>query len=189
MNNETTKSVEEYIEFVNEMISKYKKIGDLVDSNSQITPSALNTALALYFNTSMALIGEYQREKISYEAEKLEFQLWDDEKFKEAKNEVLSQYKDTKIKPALKEFETHKRLANKNEWLIKNLSLSKAESRMRFLLRMLETLKSYDRILTTIANNMRTELSSLSIEDRVNATPQGVSKNRVRIPSRVKVTK
>jgi hypothetical protein len=186
---ETTKYVENYISFVGEMIESYKKIGNLVDDvSNEITPEAINTALGMYYNTTLGLIGEYQRYKIYYEAEKLEFQVWEDEKFEEAKRQVYAGYEEKKVKPALKEIETFMRKSNSFDWVSKTMKLKEAEAKMRFMLRMMDTLKSYDNILTTISYNTRAEMKALSLDDRANATPEGVSKSKIRIrPSRVKV--
>lgn len=185
----TTDHIDKYIKFVNQMIASYKKIGNLIDNTTNsITPESINTALGLYYNTSLALIGEYQRYKINFEAEKLEFQVWEDDKFEEAKRLVIAGYEEKKIKPALKEIETFMRKSNKDEWIEKTMSLTSAESKMRFILRMMDNLKSYDSILTTISYNTRAELKALSLDDRMNADINGVSKNKIRVrPPRVKV--
>lgn len=188
---ETLKYVENYISFVGKMIDQYKKIGNLVDSaTNEITPEAINTALGNYYNTSLALIGEYQRYKINYEAEKLDFQVWEDEKFEEAKRQVYAGYEEKKVKPALKEIETFMRKSNSFEWISRTMRLKEAESKMRFMLRMMENLKSYDSILTTISYNTRAEMKALSLDNRMNADIDGVSKNKIRAnPSRVRVRK
>lgn len=178
---ELEKYVKRYIKFVEDMVSSYQKIGDLINHNSgEITPEKINTALALYYNASLALNAEYQRQKINYEVDSLEFKIWEDEKFEQAKREVLNDYADTKIKPSVKEFETRMRTLFKEEWLDKTMSLSESESRMRFLLRMIDTLQRYDNILTTISYNMRAEMKALSLDNRMNATPDGVTNNRIR---------
>jgi len=186
---ETTKYVQNYISFVSKMIDDYKSIGNLIDdTTNEITPEKINSALALYYSTTLALIGEYQRYKINHEAEKLEFQVWEDEKFEEAKRQVYAGYEEKRVKPALKEIETFMRKSNRIEWVDRTMKLKEAESKMRFMLRMMDTLKSYDNILTTISYNTRAEMKALSLDDRANATIEGVSKNKVRAkPSRVKV--
>lgn len=180
---------ERYIKFVDDMIQSYNKIGNLINSESgEITPEKINTALALYYNTSLALIAEYQRQKINFEAETLEFKAWEDEKFEEAKHSVFADYEDTKIKPSVKEFETRMRRINKDEWLERSMVLTESQSKMRFLLRMMDTLQRFDNILTTISYNMRAEMKSLSLDSRMNATPEGVTSNRVRtrFPAKVR---
>lgn len=173
--------VEDYIQFVDKMIKSYQKIGDLINSDTgEITPEKINSALALYYNTSLAIIAEYQRQKINYEAESIEFKVWEDNRFEEAKRAILDEYADTKIKPSVKEFETRMRIMFSDEWKEKTLSLTEAESRMRFMLRLSDNLQKYDNILTTISYNMRAEMKSLSLDSRMNAAPEGVTRNKIR---------
>lgn len=184
--------VKNYIEFVDNMIKNYKEVGDLINDVGNISPEKINSALALYYNTSLAINAEYQRQKINYEAESIEFKIWEDEKFQLAKENVFAEYADTKIKPSVKEFETRMRLMNKDEWKIRTISLAESNARMRFLFRLAENLKRYDNILTTISYNMRSEMKSLSLDSRMNASPEGVTENKIRqrFPvSRVKIEK
>lgn len=182
MPNSIEESANNYIKFVEEMIAKYQAIGNLVDSESgEITPQKINTALSLYYNTSLALCAEYQRQKIEFEKKSIEFKTWEDRIFEEAKDSVMKDYLETKsIKPSVKEFETRARTLHEAEYALKTMELSEAEARMRFLLRMLDTLNKYDSILTAISYNMRSELKALSLDDRMNASVQGVSQNKVR---------
>lgn len=181
MNEKFTEKVDSYIAFVNDMIDKYKKIGELIDTDSQtVTPEKINSALSLYYNVSLALIAEYQRAKITYEAMSIDFQNWKDRNFEEAKATVLAEYEDKKIKPSVTEFETRARTLHEEEYAYRTMELQEAESRMRFLLRMLDTLNKYDSILTAISYNMRSELKALSLDDRMNASVEGASQNKVR---------
>ena len=181
MNEKLTEKVDSYIAFVNDMIDKYKKIGELIDTDSQtVTPEKINSALSLYYNVSLALIAEYQRAKITYEAMSIDFQNWKDKNFEEAKMTVLAEYEDKKIKPSVTEFETRARTLHEEEYAYRTMELQEAESRMRFLLRMLDTLNKYDSILTAISYNMRSELKALSLDDRMNASVEGASQNKVR---------
>ena len=185
MNEKLTEKVDSYIAFVNDMIDKYKKIGELIDTDSQtVTSEKINSALSLYYNVSLALIAEYQRAKITYEAMSIDFQNWKDKNFEEAKATVLAEYEDKKIKPSVTEFETRARILHEEEYAYRTMELQEAESRMRFLLRMLDTLNKYDSILTAISYNMRSELKALSLDDRMNASVEGVSQNKIRTFSR-----
>ena len=173
--------VNSYIEFVNDMIAKYKKIGELIDPDSEtVTPERINSALSLYYNVNLALCAEYQRAKIQYEAMSIDFQNWKDKNFEEAKATVLAEYQDTKIKPSVTEFETRARTLHEAEYSLRTMELTEAESRMRFLLRMLETLNKFDSILTAISYNMRSELKALSLDERMNASIEGASQNKIR---------
>ena len=189
MTEQLNEKVNNYIEFVNDMIDKYKKIGELIDTDTQtVTPERINSALSLYYNVSLALIAEYQRAKINYEAMSIDFQNWKDRNFEEAKATVLAEYENnTKIKPSVTEFETRARTLHEAEYSLKSMELNEAESRMRFLLRMLDTLNKFDSILTAISYNMRSELKALSLDERMNASVEGVSQNKVRALSSKRV--
>ena len=185
------KLMNDYISYVTDTINKCKKMGDLIDDiQDAVTPQRLNTALAMYFNISSWLIAEYQRQKITYETTKREFDAWRDDLFEQAKKQVIYEYAETKIKPSVTEFETRARHMRKDEYQARLAELETSESRMRFLLRMTDLMKSYDSILTTLSSNMRQEMRTLSLDSRMNASPEGVSANKIRsntFPNRVKV--
>lgn len=187
MNDVTESTVNRYVAFVEKMISEYRKIGELIDEHNEVTPARVNTALSMYYKISLALISEYQRQKIKYEALNIEYKEWEDEKFQLAKEKVINSYEERKIKPSVKEFETQMRLDNKFEYKQKTLELVEAESRMRFLLRLLDNLNRYDSILTTISYNARSEMRALSLDNRMNANPDRANANRIR--SRVPINK
>ena len=173
--------MEKYVAYVSEIVNRCSKMGDLVDEiQNAVTPQKLNTALAMYFNISAWLIAEYQRQKIAYESEKRSFSLWWDEQFEKAKKQVLLEYAETKVKPSVTEFETRARLMNQGEYYALQAKVDTSEARMRFLLRMTDLIKSYDSILTTLSSNMRQEMRTLSLDNRMNASPEGVSANKVR---------
>ncbi len=180
MDDTTTKIVERYVSFVDSMIKEYQKIGDLINEDNEVTPQRLNTALAMYYKISTAVIAEYQRQKIKYEALAIEYKEWEDKKFQESKQKVIDSYSDKKIKPSVTEFHVQMRTDNKEEYKKKNLELSEAESRMRFMLRLLDNLNRYDSILTTMSYNARSEMRALSLDDRMNSDPEKVSRNKVR---------
>lgn len=178
------KRVKEYIEYVRETIDRFSKIGDLIQ-NQEISPHRLNLALGQYYDISLMLNAEYQRQKINHAHLETEYQLWYDEKFTEAKRMVLDENEHSKSsKPAIKEYEIKLRTMFRSEWKDWDISLKESEAKTQFLLRLRETLNKYDNILTTIAYNMRSEMRALSIEDRSNAIPENVTnrKQRQRFP-------
>ena len=183
--------MEKYVKYVTDTIEKCHKVGDLIDDLLDVvTPARLNTALAMYFNISVWIIAEYQRQKIVYEITKREFDAWKDKLFEEAKRQVINEYSETKVKPSVTEFETRARHMHADEYQTKLGELETAEARMRFLLRMSDLMKSYDSILTTLSSNMRQEMRTLSLDSRMNASPEGASVNKVRsnnFPTRVKM--
>lgn len=176
--------VTDYIEYVQETINKFSSIGDLVQ-NDEISPNRLNKALGQFYDISLSLNAEYQRQKIQHAELETDYQIWYDNAFTEAKKIVLEENESSKsAKPAMKEYEVKMRTVFKSEWREWNLALKKSEAKTQFLLRLRETLNKYDNILTTIAYNMRSEMKALSIEDRSNAHPEQASsrKQRTRFP-------
>ena len=176
-----TSIFEEYIKFVRDIIAKYKGIGELVlPSETEVTPRRLNAALADYYSTCAGLNAEYQRAKMEHISAKNSFDRWWDTIFIDAKKRVIADYarEDVRgVKPSVTEFETRARLDNADRYYDTKERLDALEAQAHFLLRMLETLASYDRVLTTLSNNMRSELFSISIDRRANSDP---GKNKVR---------
>lgn len=182
--------LQEYIDFVQDVVSKYQEIGDLVNQD-EISPAKLNRALSMYYNVSLGLNSEYQRAKKEKTDLELEFQVWEDEHFEKAKKTVQSDYEGTKIKPSVTEYQTRMRTMFKDEYIEWKTAINDAESKVRFYLRLFTALDKYDSILTTISYNMRSEMKALSIEERSNKDPDYASNNKIRsefpVPGRIPV--
>lgn len=177
---ETSKLVENYIDYVQKTIQEFSEVGELI-INNEISPLKLNNSLAKFYSISLALNAEYQRQKINHSILETEYQLWYDEKFIESKRKVISEYENSRsIKPSVKEFEIELRRSYRDEWRDWDLLLKESEAKTQFLLRLRETLNKYDNILTTISNNMRSEMRSLSIESRSNKNLDNVPLRKVR---------
>jgi Asp-tRNA(Asn)/Glu-tRNA(Gln) amidotransferase A subunit family amidase len=172
--------MENYIQYVEDTIKSLESTGTLV-RNNEISPQDLNRALGEYMRSSLMLNAEYQRAKAHYIDLETRYQEWYDQKFEEARNEVQYEYHNNKgVKPAVKEYDTRVRTKNREEYRNWQNAMKEAEARMRFVLRLLDTFERYDRVLTTLSQNMRSELHKLSLQDRMNATEKGVSDNKVR---------
>jgi hypothetical protein len=175
MAEDKTSTFEEYINFVRDIIAKYKGIGDLVLPNeTEVTPRRLNAALVDYYSTCTGLNAEYQRAKMEHISAKNSFDRWWDKIFIDAKKRVIADYtrEDVKgVKPSVTEFETRARLDSADEYYGMKERLDALEARSHFLLRMLETLASYDKILVTLSSNLRQEMYSISIDRRACADP------------------
>lgn len=171
--------VESYISYVSDTVSRFSKIGDLINGD-EVSPSKLNKALAEFYNVSLALNSEYQRQKINHSVLETDYQIWYDDKFLEAKSIVMEGYANSRsIKPSIKEFEIELRRSFRSEWKEWDLKLKESEAKTQFLLRLRETLYKYDNILTSLSNNMRGEMRALSIENRANH--DNVKTRRVRV--------
>jgi hypothetical protein len=159
--------VENYIAYVQRMLSRFKETGDLIREND-VAVDKINKALAGFYNVSLALSAEYQRAKIEEKNLQLEFESKWDTWFSDARTLIRSMYKggDKTIKPAVKEYEIQARMSNRDEYDEYQSKITVAEAKTQFLLRLRETLNKMDSILVTLSANMRTEMKSLSIETR-----------------------
>lgn len=176
-----TSVFEEYVRFVQDIIARYRSMGELVsDDGTEVTPSRLNRALAYFYPMASGLNSEYQRAKMDHARAEIAFKRWWDERFLAAKKTVIAEYQDEEIKgakPSVTEYEARARRDNADDYYPKSENLAALEAKAHFLLRMLEQLSSYDRVLTTLSNNMRSELYSISIDKRTNSDP---ARNKVR---------
>lgn len=165
------KSIQDYIEFVQGCIQRFSSIGDLVQDN-EVTPSKVNYALAHYYDTCLALNGEYQRYKIKRVHLELEYDALYADWFAEAKQQLKEENASKSAKPALKEIEQLIKVSHREEYYLWQKRLADAEAKCDFMLRMRETLNKFDNILTNIATSLRSELRALGIENRANARQQ-----------------
>lgn len=180
----TEKIVQDYVDYVQKTIAEFSDIGNLIDDSEdgEITPHRVNLAMSKFYNISLALTSEYQRQKINYTSIEIDYQTWYDEKFQEAKRKVISEYSEgtRSIKPSVKEFETTLRTDNKEEWKSWTLRLREQDSKVQFLRRLMDTLNKYDNILTTLSFNMRAEMKALQVDARSNKDPNQARSNKVR---------
>lgn len=181
--------VKEYEEFVIFCLNKFGTLSDLI-RDDEIDPNELNLALGSYLKVTNGLLSEYQKSKMNDFYVSMNYDEWYAEKFEECKKEVIADYvghnegfknKTDMIKPSLKEFNNRVQYKYKKEMREWKEKVMLANSEMRFILRLLETLKKYDDILTTISNNMRQEMRSLSAINRANLSDENkVSSYKVR---------
>jgi hypothetical protein len=163
--------IEEYIKFVTEEIKKFESIGDLIRMN-EVPVDKVFKALANYYNVCLALNLEYQRAKVAKSDIEIEYEALYSEWFQEAKSSLYFANEEKKAKPALKEIEQQIIASHKLDYFVWKKRLSNAELKCDFFVRLRETLNKYDGILTGLAASMRSELRTLSIEDRAESTQQ-----------------
>jgi len=168
-NEELKKNVaEEYIRYVSETVKKYSEVNRLISKENEINPVDLNIALASYLETSMAIIAEYQRSKIEYYEISKEYEKWCDEKFIDCRNQMLKDNDAKSIKIAVKEIEATLRYQWKDEYYKRQDEVKSAEYRVSFLRRLVEQYKKFDQVLVTLSSNLRQEMRSISLPDRMN---------------------
>ena len=167
-----------YIIFVENTMAEYKETMQLA-KDDHLTPSRLNTALANYMVTGDKLLGMYAVAKAERLAVETNFEEWHDDKFMGVKQKVQAQLdKDGKTsKPAVKELETQVRVENKIEYYALKRQTELAIFKERYFLRLVERFNRYDHILVALSNNMRQEMRTLNLENRMNYDS---TRNRVR---------
>ena len=158
----------DYIEFVNDHVARYHQYTELVRDAIEITPEVINTALVNYGKVYDMLIAEYYRKKADLKEVQMNYEEWWDDKFCTVRRDI-NKYDVAGTKWLSKqEIESEVRNQNKEEYKKWQSQLFKAEQESNFLSRKLEQWKKLDNILINISFNMRSELKSLSLENRMN---------------------
>jgi len=157
----------DYISYVEEVLEKYRKYTKLI-TNDEITPSVINEALGNYTYVQMGLIAEYNRKKyMLYEAKK-KYDYWYSGKFSVERKKMISEFQNKTIKIAQKEIEHELKTHNEDEMKSLEDSVYMAEEEVSYLSRLLGAWDNFSKILISLSNNMRSEMISLSLSDRVN---------------------
>jgi len=166
---------ENYINYVMEQIENFKKQARLIDERAcEVTPYQLNSGLANYTEVGSVLNMEYQRVKIELSTLTAEHLAWYDEKFVNKRKEMQDNVaKSTKI--SVREIDSEIRVQFKEEYQSQQALITDLEHQLRFLLRLQDQWKLHLRVLESLGNNMRVEIRSLSVENRINNT-EGIKK-------------
>jgi hypothetical protein len=166
---EELNTFEDYIAFVERVVHRSEELGNLVTGSCSITPASVNYALAKWYEISLGLCSEYERVKRDQTQLELSFERWYDGCFEVAQRALIDEYAITKTKPSLKEIEIRTRRLNADEYYEWQEQLLVAEMKTRTYLRLMNTIDRYDRILTTLSQNMRSEMSVLTLDNRMNS--------------------
>jgi hypothetical protein len=160
---------EAYVAFVERVVKRSEQLGGLVTGDTMITPANVNYALAKWYEVSLGLCSEYERVKRDQAKLELNFQRWYDIHFEKAQAQLLAEYAVTKTKPSIKEIEVRTRTSVADEYYEWQEKILVAEMKTRTYLRLMSTVDRYDKILTTLSQNMRSEMSVLTLENRMNS--------------------
>jgi len=159
--------MEDYINFIEEQIKYFQEHSDLFE-NDEITPLKLNTTLAHYTNVGVALIGEYTRHKYQlYDLQK-NYEKWYSKKFYEVRKQMMSEFESKTIKISIKEVETSVKVEFEKEYWEWQDKITDIELRISFLRGLIDQWTKLDSVLNNLSRNMRQEMISLSIENRMN---------------------
>lgn len=178
------KQSSDFLNHANKQIKEYRRLVNLA-KDGEVRPADLNAALANYTNILLALIQEYQKAKLAEYRIERQFEQWYDERFAEARA-ALSQDTPPSVQPAVKSIENKIRVDNADTYDEWKTAVAYAEFRTSYAKRLVDSMDKFDRILTTLSQNMRSEMKSLSLDSRMNANPHVANNNKVRrhpIPS------
>ena len=160
--------MDKYIAYIEEQLAYFKKHSDLSD-NEEVTPVKVNTTLAHYVNVGVALIGEYTRYKYQLYSLSKEYDKWHSKKFYETRKQMISEFESKTIKIAVKEIDNAVKVENETEYWKWQDKITDLELRLRFLQRLIDQWAKLDNVLNNLSKNMRQEMISLSIENRMNS--------------------
>ena len=143
-----------------------QQMNQLVE-NGQCTPELLNTALANYASTSTWLITILETVEIEHNNLKLDYSVWESEKIIETK-EKMSFGMSKSLKLSQTEINAQMIVDNKAKYIEWQRQLQLAERKEGFYRRLNDMWKKNADIILCLSNNMRSELRSLSIENKAN---------------------
>ena len=161
--------MEDYVQYVETQIARWREYISLRrQSDSEISPARINKALAEYQEVQFALIAEEKRVQIELANYILIYQTWWDSRYIGAKKE-LNPISLAGTKWAAKsEIEAYARHDNADEYMEYEEKKIVLEGKVSLLRRLLDAWKGHLNVLTSLSNNMRSELRALSIMDQAN---------------------
>lgn len=170
---------QDYIDYVESQIT-YLREQLKLNNGEEVTPLYINTVLSNYGNVGITLIGEYTRyKKLLFELQK-EYSRWYDAKFMEVRRIMTSEYEGKTIKLSLKEIETGVKAKYEDDYWNWQDKINDMELRISFLRRLIDQWSKMDNVLNNLSKNMRQEMVSLSIENRLNKNEQVNNRRKVR---------
>jgi len=179
--------MDKYIEYIEEQIAFFKKHSDLSDQE-EVTPVKVNTTLSHYSNVGVALIGEYTRYKYKLYNLNRDYDKWHSRKFYDTRKEMIAEFESKTIKIAVKEIENQLKVENETEYWNWQDKITDLELRLRFLQRLIDQWAKLDNVLNNLSKNMRQEMISLSIENRMNSSEKPDRRVRTEFPQSRKRT-
>jgi len=176
MSEETTA----YIDNVSKVIDLYKEYVSVIEGNN-ITPSVINEALANYEMILLTFIGEYSRKTHELFIVEEEFQSWWDERFVAVRRELNDSSLAASKWLSKSELQAETRVRYAKEYKEKNTKLFLKKEEVNLYRRLIDSWKKYDSMITNLSLNMRSELKSLSLQNRMNGLTES-EKAKVRVP-------
>lgn len=160
--------MEEYIIYVNEQIEKFKRYTEFGKVSTELTAAEINTALYEYSQISLMLNAEYQRLKYQERQFMRKYILWWDKIFTETRRELNPITIAASKWLSKQEIESEARVKHEKEFLEWEAQKDEIESKVNFFRSLREDWKIQSQIIINLGQNVRSELSNLSIDSRIN---------------------
>ena len=170
--------IEEYHNFIREKIEYIERYTTLI-ANKQISPEALNHALAVYTNVTTFLISEYENTMLDLEDKQEQYKVDWDTWYLEAKNTINEKRVSSKF-ASNTEIESTARVAHREEYLQWMRKIKVLERKVSFHRRLLDSWNNQHKLLIAMSNNMRSELASLFTQDLANRDDISEKKKKIK---------
>lgn len=162
-------AMESYVDYIENALSKFEKETSLINEmRLEVTPQALNRALAEYTRIGIDIAGEQTRQEMQLEDAERDYEVWWDGLFLEAREKLLDGKSNSYVL-SVEVIKSTVRSQNAEEYKRRASEISKIKHVVSFLGRTSDRWKKHGDILVALGNNMRQEVRSLSIDNRVNA--------------------
>lgn len=173
--------MQEYIEFIEKHIKYFQEHSSLSEQE-EVTPMMVNTTLSYYTNVGVALIGEYTRHKRQLYNITKNYTRWHDKLFYDTRKNMISEFESKTIKIAVKEVENAVKVENEDKYWDWQDKINDLEEKISFFRRLIDQWTKLDSVLNNLSRNMRQEMISLSIENRMNKNDKPDTKVRTEFP-------
>jgi len=161
----------EYVEFVLKSIETYKKYSDKLTSDEfQVFPQDVQFILASYQSAKFGLLAEKHRRLQYFRQLTRQFKNWWNTQVADARRELIANQTKGAKYPAVKDYTLQAEENNKDAYSAWQDKLQDAEDKYKFMEDLKEDWDSFQKILYSLNDNMKSELRSLSI-DRYETKP------------------
>lgn len=156
----------DYLTYIKYMLDKYRSYTELIHDND-ITPSSVNNALANYSKVQLCLIAELKRKNAMFHYASQEYNNWYSNKYSETRKKLASEIESKSIKLGQKEIEYEMRVLYGEEMQKLEDKVFFAEDGVSYLTKILTAWDNFSKMLISLSNNMRTEMITLNIGDKM----------------------
>lgn len=157
----------DYIEFVEQQLTRLRQMTKLQDGSGQITPGRLNYCISNYQEVAWGLISEYQRLKKDYEVEERKFNMWWSKIFMISSDQLNADRAKSKY-ASRAEIEANAKITNEKDYMEKAEILNDLKEQVDFVMELIKQWKAYKDLIINLSYNTRAELKALHVEDWAN---------------------